>query len=135
MCVCDASGGGGAGLLFIFSSVEKRKRKQRTRKNKYKKTKKKILGWTRSRELITRRHAHRYAALLEAFRANSCPAGNAVLLLCGNWGYIIITEIYPMVTRTRGNSAFCTVIGFTVTGDYELLRNVLHGIGECVLSR
>ena len=39
-----------------------------------------------------------------------------VLLLCGNWGFIIITEIYLAVTRNRGNSAFCTVIGFTVTG-------------------
>ena len=40
-----------------------------------------------------------------------------------------------MVTRNRGNSAFCTVIGFTVTGDYEFLGNVLHGIGKCVFSR
>ena len=40
-----------------------------------------------------------------------------------------------MVTRNRGNSAFCTVIGFTVTGDNEFLGNVLHGIGKCVLSR
>ena len=37
-----------------------------------------------------------------------------------------------MVTRNRVNSAFCTVIGFTVTGDYEFLGNVLHGIGKCV---
>ena len=59
-----------------------------------------------------------------------------VLLLCGNWGFIIIiTEIYPTVTRNRGNSAFCTVIGFTVAGDYEFLGNVLHGIGKCVFSR
>ena len=41
-----------------------------------------------------------------------------------------------MVTRNRGNSAFCTVvIGFTVTGDYEFFGNVLHGIGKCVFSR
>ena len=41
-----------------------------------------------------------------------------------------------MVTRNRGNSAFCTaVIGLTVTGDYEFLGNVLHGIGKCVFSR
>ena len=58
-----------------------------------------------------------------------------VLLLCGNQGFIIITEIYPTVTRNRGNSASCTVIGFTVTGDYEYLGNVLHGIGKCVFSR
>ena len=45
---------------------------------------------------------------------------------------MIITEIYPTVTRNRGNSAFCTVIGFTVTGDYEFLGNVLQGIGKCV---
>ena len=96
-----------------------------------------MLGWTRSRELITtRRPAHRHAALLGAVRANSCPAGDEVLLLCcGNWGFIIITEIYPTVTKNRGNSAFCTVFGFTVTGDYEFLRNVLHGIGKCVFSR
>ena len=44
-----------------------------------------------------------------------------------------MTEIYPTVTRNRGNSAFCTVNGFTVTGDYEFLGNVLHGgIGKCV---
>ena len=58
-----------------------------------------------------------------------------VLLLCGNWGFIIITEIYPTVIRNRVNSAFCTVIGFTVTGDYEFFGNVLHGIGKCVFSR
>ena len=40
-----------------------------------------------------------------------------------------------MVTRNRGNSAFCAVFGFTVAGDYEFLRNVLHGIGKCVFSR
>ena len=48
---------------------------------------------------------------------------------------LLTTEIYPTVTRNRGNSAFCTVIGFTVTGDYEFLGNVLHGIGKCVFSR
>ena len=42
-------------------------------------------------------------------------ATDEVLLLRGNWGFIIITEIYPTVTRNRGNSAFSTVIGFTVT--------------------
>ena len=52
------------------------------------------------------------------------------ILLCDNWGFIIITEIYPTVTRNRGNSAFCTVIGFTVTGYYEFLGNDLHGIGK-----
>ena len=47
-----------------------------------------------------------------------------------------ITEIYPTVTRNRGNSAFCTVIGFTVTtGEYEFVGNVLQGIGKCVFSR
>ena len=59
-----------------------------------------------------------------------------VLRLCGNWGFIIITEIYPhTVTRNHGNPAFCTVIGFTVTGDNEFLGNVLHDIGKCVFSR
>ena len=47
----------------------------------------------------------------------------------------LLRKSTPTVTRNRGNSAFCTVIGFTVTGDYEFLRNVLHGIGECVFSR
>ena len=89
-----------------------------------------MLGWTRSRELITRRNAHRHAALLGAARANSSPARDEVLLLCGNWGFIIIGEIYPTVTKNRVNSAFCMVIGFTVTGDYEFLGNVLHGIGK-----
>ena len=60
---------------------------------------------------------------------------DAVLLLCGNWVFIIITEIYPTVTRNRWNSAFCAVIGFTVTRDYGFFGNVLHGIGKCVFSR
>ena len=58
-----------------------------------------------------------------------------LVLLCGNWGLIVITGIYPTVTRNRGNFAFCTVIGFTVTGDYEFLGNLLHGIGTCFFSR
>ena len=66
---------------------------------------------------------------------NQKTTDEVLLLLCGNWGYILITEIYPTVTRNLGNSAFCTVVGFTVTGDYEFLGNVLHGIGNCVLSR
>ena len=54
---------------------------------------------------------------------------------CAVIGFIIMTKIYPTVTRNRGSSAFCTVIGFTVTGYYEFLGNVLPGIGKCVFSR
>ena len=69
-------------------------------------------------------------------RIRSQKATDEVLILCGSWGFIIITENLPpnIITRNRGNCAFCTVIGFTVTEDYEFLVNVLHDIDKCVFS-
>ena len=37
--------------------------------------------------------------------------------------------------KTKIWRQFFGSIGFTVTGDYEFLGNVLHGIGKCVFSR
>ena len=53
MCVCDASRGGGAGLIYIFLRRKKKNKTSKEPERTNKKKRKKMLGWARSRELIT----------------------------------------------------------------------------------